>query len=144
MSSISVVFDGKEQTLEEGLDSLMVKVHGGLNNLHMAMRRLASLTEQEIDELDDFKESVEFEDQSFDFVRGIVRNMKDIPVMAREITGKPPAELKEWYAHHVAQRKLKIAMEEGEFKAATDKAKSEMKARIKAETLGAKTAQKTA
>ena len=67
--------------------------------------------------------------------------MKDIPVMAREITGKPPAELKEWYAHHVAQRKLKIAMEEGEFKAATDKAKS---ARIKAETLGAKTAQKTA
>ena len=139
MSSISVVFEGREQTLEEALDSCMQGIQKRLNNLHMEMRRLAALTEQEIDEVEDFKESVEFEDNAFDLVSGMIRLLKEIPLMARDITGTAPAECKEWFAAHKEDRKVKLAAEEAEYKAATAKAKAELKARLKAEVAESKT-----
>ena len=43
------------------------------------MRRLAALTEQEIDEEEDFRESVLFEDSAYDLVYGMVRLLEEIP-----------------------------------------------------------------
>ena len=90
MSSISVVCDGKEQTLEEALDYVMIEIQRRLNNLHMEMRRLACLTEQEID---DFKESVFFRDTSVDYVTGLVRLLEEIPPMASDLVGKSEPSL---------------------------------------------------
>ena len=137
MSSISVVCDGKEQTLEEALDYVMIEIQRRLNNLHMEMRRLACLTEQEIDEIDDFKESVLFRDTSVDYVTGLVRLLEEIPPMANDLVGKSPPECKEWYTVHVAERKTKLA---AKYKAETAAAKAELKARLKAEAAAEKAA----
>ena len=126
MSSISVVCDVKEQTLEEALDYVMIEIQRRLNNLHMEMRRLACLTEQEIDEIDDFKESVLFRDTSVDYVTGLVRLLEEIPPMANDLVGKSPPESKEWYT---AERKTKLAAELAKYKAETAAAKAELKAR---------------
>ena len=140
MSSISVVCDGKEQTLEEALDYVMIEIQRRLNNLHMEMRRLACLTEQEIDEIDDFKESVLFRDTSVDYVTRLVRLREEIPPMANDLVGKPPPECKEWYTEHVAERKTKLAAELAKYKAETAAAKAELKARLKAEAAAEKAA----
>ena len=140
MSSISVVCDGKEQTLEEALDYVMIEIQRRLNNLHMEMRRLACLTEQEIDEIDDFKESVLFRDTSVDYVTGLVRLLEEIPPMANDLVGKSPPECKEWYTVHVAERKTKLAAELAKYKAETAAAKAELKARLKAEAAAEKAA----
>ena len=140
MSTISVVCDGKEQTLEEALDYVMIEIQRRLNNLHMEMRRLACLTEQEIDEIDDFKESVLFRDTSVDYVTGLVRLLEEIPPMANDLVGKSPPECKEWYTVHVAERKTKLAAELAKYKAETAAAKAELKARLKAEAAAEKAA----
>ena len=114
----------------------MIKIQRRLNNLHMEMRRLACLTEQEIDEIDDFKESVIFRDTSVDYVTGLVRLLEEIPPMANDLVGKPPPECKEWYTEHVAERKTKLA----KYKAETAAAKAELKARLKAEAAAEKAA----
>ena len=140
MSSISVVCDGKEQTLEEALDYVMIEIQRRLNNLHMEMRRLACLTEQEIDEIDDFKESVLFRDTSVDYVTGLVRLLEEIPPMANDLVGKSPPECKEWYTVHVAERKTKLAAELAKYKAETAAAKAELKSRLKTEVAAEKAA----
>ena len=138
-SNISVVFEGRAQTLEEALDACMMGIGQRLTDLHMAMRHLASLTEQEIDEVSDFKESVEFEHRATDLVRNMVRLLEEIPPMAHEITGKPPAECKDWYSNLVTQRKAKLVTELADYKAATAQAKASLKARQKTEAAEAKT-----
>ena len=140
MSSISVVCDGKEQTLEEALDYVMIEIQRRLNNLHMEMRRLACLTEQEIDEIDDFKESVLFRDTSVDYVTGLVRVLEEIPPMANDLVGKCPPECKEWYTVHVAERKTKLAAELAKYKVETAAAKAELKSRLKTEVAAEKAA----
>jgi hypothetical protein len=135
-SCISVTFDGRVMTLEEALDDNFRQIQRMLTNLNMEMRRLAAKTEQEIDEVEDFRESVLFEDVSFDLVTGMVRLLEEIPPMARMITGNAPAECKEWYRLHKEQRKIKLTQEKAEHKVRTDKAKLELKAVLKGESTG--------
>ena len=73
MSAISVAFNGQVMTLEESPDETMLKIQKQLNNLHVEMRRLAALTEQEINEEEDFRELVLFKDSAYDLVYGTVR-----------------------------------------------------------------------
>ena len=130
-SFISVAFDGKVMSLEEALDENFRQIQKMLTGLHVKMRQLAALTEQEIDEDEDFRESVLFEDDAFDFVTGMVRLLEEIPLMARTITGTAPAECKEWYTAHKAARKAKLTQEKVEHKAASDKAKLDLKLLMK-------------
>src|SRR5687767_511763 len=97
-SCISVAFDGRVMTLEAALDETMIGIQKQLNTLHVEMRRLAALTEQEVDEEEDFKESVAFEDSAYDLVTGMVRLLEEIPSMAAEIRGKATPECKDWFA----------------------------------------------
>ena len=140
MSMISVAFNSQVMTLEEALDETMLGIQKQLNNLHVEMRRLAALTEQEIDEEDDFRESVLFEDSAYDLVNGMVRLLEEIPPMAAEIRGKAPPECKEWFVAHKAERKIKLAAEKLEYKLASDKAKLELKAKRAAEVSEGKVA----
>jgi hypothetical protein len=130
-SCISVAFDGKVTSMEEALDENFRQIQRMLTGLHMKMRQLAALTEQEVDEETDFKESVLFEDAAYDFVSGMVRLLEEIPPMARTITGTAPKECKEWYTQHKEARKAKLAMEKADHKAASDKAKLELKLLMK-------------
>src|SRR3954452_2238384 len=94
-SCISVSFDGRVMTLEEALDDNFRQIQRMLTNLNVEMRQLAAKTEQEIDEDEDFKESVLFEDSATD---RMVRLLEEIPPMAHMITGTAPAACKEWFA----------------------------------------------
>ena len=129
---ISVAFNGQVMTLEEALDETMLGIQKQFNNLHVEMRQLAALTEQEIDEEEDFRESVLFEDSAYDLVNGMVRLLEEIPPMAAEIRGKAPPECKEWFVKHVAEREI-LAAEKVEHKAASVRAKAELKAKRAAE-----------
>ena len=63
----------------------------------------------------------------------MVRLLKEISPMAAEIRGKAPPECKEWFVKHVAERKIKLAAEKVEHKAASVRAKAELKAKRAAE-----------
>jgi hypothetical protein len=127
-------------SLEDALDENFRMIQKMLTNLHVEMRRLAALTEQEVDENEDFRESVLFEDSSYDLVTGMVRLLEEIPPMAAEIRGKAPAECKEWFIQHKAERKIKLAREKADHKAAADRAKLELKLKkASGEPLEAKT-----
>lgn len=140
MSEISVVFDGKVCTLEQALDDTMRQIQKNLNALHVSMRQLAALTEQEIDEEADFKESVQFEDDASDWISGMVRLLEEIPPMAAKIRGTAPAVCKEWYKAHVAERKVKLAADKEAHKKATAAAKEQLKALTSAPVAESKTA----
>jgi hypothetical protein len=118
-------------SLEEALDENFREIQRKLTQLHVDMRQLAVLTEQEVDPVDDFKESVKFEDEASDQITGMVRLLEEIPPMAHMITGTAPPECREWFAAHRAERKIKLAQEKADHKAASDKAKLELKARLK-------------
>jgi hypothetical protein len=66
-------------SLEEALDENFRQIQRMLTRLNVEMRQLAAKTEQEIDEADDFKESVLFEDVAYDLVTGMVRLLEEIP-----------------------------------------------------------------
>jgi len=104
-------FDGRVMTLEEAMDDIFRQIQVA-DNLNVEMRQLASLTEQQVEEEDDFKESVKFETQHpilsrawFDFWRRSANGPNDHRNRA--------AILREWFASHKSQRKLKLAQEEG-------------------------------
>ena len=63
MSTQSVAYDGQVMTLGQSLDENFRGVQKLLNDLHVLMRQMAMCSEQEIDEDEDYKESVLFEDQ---------------------------------------------------------------------------------
>ena len=67
-----MAFDGKVGTPNTALDYGMDSIQRLMNNLHMDMSKLASLTEQEIDESEDYKESVDFAERSTDIVTKLV------------------------------------------------------------------------
>ena len=63
-----VCFQGAEMSLEQALDTVIRDSQRCLNSLQEALRNLAALEEQEIDEDDDFKGAVELEDRTVDLV----------------------------------------------------------------------------
>ena len=75
MSNISVVFDGRSQTLEEALDACMRDSRAAQQPAH-GDEAPGRPHRAEIDESEDFRESVEFEDSAFDLVSGMIRLLK--------------------------------------------------------------------
>jgi hypothetical protein len=125
-----VVFNGEVVPPEQALDKGMIGIQRFLNNLHMEMRKLACLTEQQIDEEEDFRESVEFAEHSSDLVTKLVWLLDEVFLLVVRFQGKAPTECKAWYVEHKAQRKVTLAAEKAEHKAAAEKAKAELKAML--------------
>ena len=127
-SMISVSYQRREMTLEECLDECCRGIQGKLNELQVALRNLAQISENEIDECDDFKQCVELEDQTIDLISGLTELLSELPGIASDIRGNSPKEMKDWYANHKAQRKLEKAKEKEQKKEAEAKRKAELKA----------------
>ena len=78
MSTHSVAYDGQVMTLGQSLDENFRGVQKLLNDLHVLMRQMAMCSEQEIDEDEDYKESVLFEDQQYDIITRIVFLLEEL------------------------------------------------------------------
>ena len=126
-SNISVNYQGREMSLEECIDECARGIQQKINDLQVALRNLAAVTEQDIDEVEDFKMCVDLEDETNDLISGLVELLEELPEIAADIRGKSPKECKEWYAGHKAQRKDEKAREKAQKKEAEKKAK-ELKA----------------
>ena len=126
-SNISVNYMGEEMSLEQCIDECARGIQQKINDLQVALRNLAAVTEQDIDEVEDFKMCVELEDETNDLITGLVELLEELPEIAADIRGKPPKECKEWYAGHKALRKDEKAREKAQKKEAEKKAK-ELKA----------------
>ena len=104
--------------MEQALDETIRGVQNNLNSLQCALRNLAAVEEQSVEEEQDFKNAVELEDQTVDLVEGLVSLLEELPRIASEIRGKCPKELKEWYADHKVRRKDEKLRAKQEAKAA--------------------------
>ena len=104
-SMCSVNFQGVEMSLEQALDETIRGVQNNLNELQCALRNLAAVEEQSVEQDEDFKNAVELEDTTVDLVEGLVSLLEELPRIAAEIRGKCPKELKEWYAGQKLRRK---------------------------------------
>ena len=91
MSSHSVAYDGQIMTLGQSLDENFRGVQKLLNDLHVLMRQMAMCMDQEIDEDDDYKESVLYEDQQCDIITRMVFLLEELIPMAHTITRPPLA-----------------------------------------------------
>jgi len=127
-SCISVAYDGQVMSLEDALDKAMKGIQQRMNDLHFKMTALAALTEQEVDDESDFKESVEFEDVCEDLVDGMIHLLKELPDMAAKIRGTCPKECREWYKLHRAERKAFLAKLKEERKISDASAAAALKA----------------
>ena len=117
----SVVFDGREITLEQALDETIRGVQNKLNSLQSALRQLAAAEngEQSFGEsdLEDFQHCVHLEDETNDLVAGLCELLIELPLIAEDIRGKAPdAESKAWYKVHKAERKLALAKRKEELR----------------------------
>ena len=72
-------------TMEQSLDENFRDIQKLLNQLHCEMRQGAALTEQEVNEDDDFKEAVLFEDTVGDIITQMVRLLEELIPMCAEI-----------------------------------------------------------
>ena len=133
MSTQSVAYDGQVMSLGQSLDENFRGIQKLLNDLHVLMRQMGMCADQEIDEDEDYKESVLFEDQQYDIVTRMVFLLEELIPMAHTITGPPPASCREWLKSHKEERKTKLAREKLIQKAASDRAKADLKEAIKAE-----------
>jgi hypothetical protein len=124
-SNISVNYMGQEMSLEQCIDECCRGIQGKLNELQVALRNLAQLSEQEIDEVEDFKEAVSLEDQTVDLISGLTELLEELPEIAADIRGKCPKDCKPWYNSHKAQRKLEHAKAKEEKKEAEKKKKEQ-------------------
>lgn len=115
-SNCSVSFQGKEMSLEEALDETCRGVQSRLNELQVVLRNMASIENQDLDELDDFKECVELEEQTTDLIEELTNLLSELPGIAGEIRGKCPKELKDWYKQHKDERKRIKAQEKQRLK----------------------------
>ena len=138
MSTQSVAYDGQVMTLGQSLDENFRGVQKLLNDLHVLMRQMAMCSEQEIDEDEDYKESVLFEDQQYDIITRMVFLLEELIPMAHTITGPPPASCRDWLKSHKEERKVKLTREKLQQKAASDRAKLELKELIKADNAESK------
>jgi hypothetical protein len=128
-----IAFNGQVCPPGEALNKAMFGIQRLMNDLHMEMRKLASLTEQVVDEDEDFKESVVFAERSADIVMEMVWLLDDLFDLIVGFVGKAPTECKAWHAAHKAERKAALAAEAAERKEAARKAKAELKAMVAAE-----------
>ena len=67
-----------------------------------ALRNLAALEEQEIDESTDFEAAVDLEDQTVDLVEMMTHLLKELLPIAADIRGACPKSSREWYVAHKA------------------------------------------
>ena len=133
MSSHSVAYDGQIMTLGQSLDENFRGVQKLLNDLHVLMRQMSMCMDQEIDEDDDYKESVLYEDQQCDIITRMVFLLEELIPMAHTITGPAPASCMEWLKSHKEERKSKLAREKLVQKAASDRAKADLTEAMKAD-----------
>jgi hypothetical protein len=105
----SVNFQGKEMTLEQALDDTIRGVQQILNDLQCNLRGMATLEDQKLDDVEDFKEAVKLEDETNDLVSSLTNLLSELPIIAAEIRGETPAdkECKAWYAQHKVEVKDK-------------------------------------
>jgi hypothetical protein len=111
-STRSVVFQGREVTLEEALESTIRGCQTNLTALQVNLRQLAQMEggEQALDDDEDFQLAVRLEDECFDLVSGLANLFAELPPIARDIVGGPPTPAsKKWYAAHKAERKAAFA-----------------------------------
>ena len=127
-SERSCVFEGRECTVEEALDSVVRQSQQRLTDLQMSLRRLCALEEQPIDEDEDWKMAVEIDDQVQDCVSELIVVLNELLPISADIRGKPPhKEAAAKYKLHVAERKQAKKAAIAEKKAAAKAAKEEAK-----------------
>ena len=105
-SSMLVSYCGSEMPLEQALDDVFQKLQQHLNNSHCAVRSMSMLEEQSMDENEDFKDCVKYNDIIQDDTSGMIDLFKDLKSISNQVLGKPPnPDMKAWYVNHQAQRK---------------------------------------
>ena len=87
-----------------------------LNEMQCAVRSMA-MDEQKLDDDEDFKQLVEYEDSIQDNIDGIIMLMKELSSVTKQVRGKPGLESKAWYTQHLAQRKAEKQRVKDELKA---------------------------
>ena len=111
-SSMSVSYCGSEVALEEALDDVFQKLQQHLNNSHCAVRSMSMLEEQSMDEDEDFKDCVKYNDIIQDDTDGMIALFKDLKSISKQVLGKPPnPDMKTWYVNHQAARKQEAQLE---------------------------------
>ena len=111
-SSMSVSYCGSEVALEEALDDVFQKLQQHLNDAHCAVRSMSMLEEQSMDEDEDFKDCVKYNDIIQDDTDGMIDLFKDLKSISKQVLGKPPnPDMKAWYANHQTQRKQEAQLE---------------------------------
>ena len=117
-STRSVSYQGEEMTVDQMLDTIMREVQGAINGLHVSLRNLCALEEQEVDPDDDFREAVALEDATLDLCETITTMLKDLVPVVADLRGTPPTkESKAWWAAHKAEKKAQAAQQKAERKA---------------------------
>lgn len=106
-SSISINYNGEIMDLEQMLDETIKGIQKHLNDLQMQLRQVA----QSDDRNDSFEEIVEFTDFIEDDVDSMILLFQDLQYVAKEIRGKTPPDMKEWYLDHKLKRKEKKQQE---------------------------------
>ena len=111
-SSISVSYCGSEMPLEQALDDVFQKLQQHLNAAHCAVRSMAMSEDQSMDEDDDFKDLVKYNDIIQDDTDGMIELFKDLKSISKQVLGKPPnPDMKAWYVYHQSQNKEEKRLE---------------------------------
>lgn len=124
MSNASVVFEGKEYTLESAVRKGVTDIQQYLNDLECYMMQLANSEVLDEDEDEDFKmmlEKVEKADDAIDDMIVLFDGLKDVSM---QILGPAPKGVKAWYKAHKEERKNKMVEARAERKAAQATAKA--------------------
>ena len=108
-SQRSCTFQGAEMTVDQALDQVIRDTQQALNGLQQKLRQLCSSEDQQVDDVEDFKECVGLEDDTCDLVDDIVQLLNELPNISSDIRGSCPADAREWWTKHKAERKLELA-----------------------------------
>lgn len=106
-SSISINYNGEVMDLEQMLDETIKGIQKYLNHLQLELRNVA----QSDDRNDSFEEIVEFTDNIDDDVDSMILLFEDLKTVSKQIRGKTPPDMKEWYLDHKLKRKDKKQQE---------------------------------
>ena len=71
-------------SLEQALDETIRATQNHLNSLQVALRNLASLEDQDVDEFEDFKMGVLLEDEVCDTVDGLSELLEELKDIVRD------------------------------------------------------------
>jgi len=73
---------------------------------------MSMLEEQSVDEDEDFKDCVKYNDIIQDDTSGMIDLFKDLKSISNQVLGKPPnPDMKAWYVNHQTQRKEEKRLE---------------------------------